>query len=85
MLEKIVERYLVKKVRELGGQCWKWTGTTGAPDRIVFLQSRVLFVEVKTKGGRLSEIQKHIHKVMGALGHDVHVVWSKKDVDRLLE
>ena len=44
-----VERYLVKRVKALGGQCFKWVspGHAGVPDRIgVLPQGQVFFVEV---------------------------------------
>ena len=39
LLERDVERYLVKSVRELGGQVRKvqWVGMKNAPDRLVML------------------------------------------------
>jgi hypothetical protein len=39
MRERDVEAYLVKRVRELGGECRKvqWIGRVGAPDRLVML------------------------------------------------
>lgn len=39
MLERDIERHLVKRVKELGGECRKvqWVGHSGAPDRLVML------------------------------------------------
>lgn len=39
MLERQIENYLVKLVKELGGEVRKvqWTGRVGAPDRLVML------------------------------------------------
>lgn len=39
LLERDVERYLVKRVRELGGKVEKvqWVGRKNAPDRVVML------------------------------------------------
>ena len=39
MREREVERYLVKRVKELGGEVRKvaWVGRQGAPDRLVML------------------------------------------------
>lgn len=85
-MEKSVEKYLIKRSREIGGECMKWTGTLGAPDRIILLpEGRVIFVEVKQASGRLSKMQLHIHAKLKALDMDVVVVWSKDDVDRLVE
>ncbi len=37
--ERDIERHLVKRVKELGGECRKvkWIGRTGAPDRLAML------------------------------------------------
>lgn len=85
MTEKQIETYLYQQVRARGGQAWKWTGRQGEPDRVVLLPGVVMFVEVKGPGGRVSARQACVHRVMRALGAEVHVVWSKEDVDRLLE
>ncbi len=39
MRESDIESHLVKRVRELGGECRKvqWIGRHGAPDRLVML------------------------------------------------
>jgi len=59
LLERDIERYLVKCVKELGGEVRKvqWVGRRGAPDRLVMLPSSgrygrnssvcTLWVEVK--------------------------------------
>ena len=86
MLERQVEAYLVSKVKRLGGLCWKWTGMAGVPDRIIMLPGGVVaLVEVKTAGGRVSAIQAVVHGKIRALGIPVHVVWSKQDIDVLLD
>lgn len=42
MLERDIERYLVKRVKALGGEVRKvqWIGRKGAPDRLVMLPCR---------------------------------------------
>jgi hypothetical protein len=42
MRESDIEKYLVKRVKELGGMCPKveWVGREGAPDRVVMLPER---------------------------------------------
>jgi len=44
MRESVIERYLVKRVKEAGGEVRKvkWIGRRGAPDRVVMLPSRDL-------------------------------------------
>jgi hypothetical protein len=86
MLERQVEAYLGSKIKRLGGKCWKWTGMSGVPDRIVFLPGGVdAFVEVKTVGGRVSAIQAVVHGMIRALGPPVFVVYTKAEIDVLLD
>jgi hypothetical protein len=44
MRESIIERYLVKRVKELGGEVRKvqWIGRNGAPDRLVMLPKQII-------------------------------------------
>lgn len=51
--ESTVERYLVRRVKELGGLAIKLSpaGMTGLPDRLILLPgARVIFAEVKRPG-----------------------------------
>ncbi len=64
MRESVIEAYLVKRVKEVGGECrkLKWIGRNGAPDRLVMLPSVVspltgwvsnqpsIWVELKAEG-----------------------------------
>lgn len=82
MLERTVERYLVERVRAMGGTAYKWQGGGGVADRVVCLPNGVTwFVEVKTAGGRLSPLQTAFRDNMHRLGQHYSVVWSKEDVD----
>ena len=61
MLEKDIEAWLNKKIKNLGGLSFKFTSPNnpGVPDRIyIFPEGRVYFVELKTEIGRMSNIQK---------------------------
>ncbi|NCB99938.1 MAG: VRR-NUC domain-containing protein [Clostridia bacterium] len=61
MLEKDIEAWLNKKIKELGGLSFKFVSpeNPGVPDRIyIFPEGRVYFVELKTEIGRMSNIQK---------------------------
>jgi hypothetical protein len=81
--ETSVERRLVEKVREAGGQCYKWppTPTAGVPDRIVFLNGTVYVVETKTDGGEVRPIQRVRHAEINAAGVEVHLLWDRAQVD----
>ena len=86
-LESKVEAYLRVELHNIGLECMKYIPdhSVGMPDRMVVLPGRqVLWVEVKTDGGKLSEIQKYRHAWLRQAGHDVRVVWSKEQVDDLV-
>ncbi len=85
--EAAAERRLVDGVKALGGLCLKWpaTATAGVPDRILILGGRVLFVEMKREGGKLSAIQEHLHRKLRAVGADVRVVYGVAGVRALLD
>lgn len=88
MKESDYERMLVQGVKHLGGRAYKWVspGNNGVPDRIVILPGgRVVFVEMKTEKGRLSEQQKVQIKRLSELGCEVHTLYGAGDVDTFLE
>lgn len=87
MLERAIEQRLVRKVREAGGLALKWVSpsTAGVPDRIVFMPGgRVVFVELKRPGGKLSAIQVRMCDRLERLGADVRVIDSPEGVDALI-
>lgn len=85
--ENKVERYLDKEVKELGGMTRKWVspGRDGVPDRIVFLNGEIYFVEVKTVDGRLSTAQVREHARLIEQGAQVFTVKGEKGVDDFLQ
>jgi len=84
-LERDVEAYLKREVEKLGGLCLKH-GQDGWPDRIVLLPGGLtIWCETKRTDGRLSELQKLRAKELRNRGHTVYPVWSRDDVDRMLE
>ena len=86
MNESRIERYLVNGVKKLGGMCVKFVspGTPGVPDRIIILNGRIIFAELKTEIGRLSKIQRFIVNKMIQCGADVRVVKGLDQVKSLL-
>lgn len=88
MLESEIEKYLVKRVKQIGGKAYKFTSPAhrGVPDRILVLpRGHVIFCEVKNEKGRLSVLQQIELQWMKSLGHIVAVVYSIEDVDALME
>ena len=87
MLEKQVEAYLVKRVKELGGRAYKFTSPAhrGVADRIVCLPNgQTWFVEVKTEGGRLSELQKVFASDMALMNQRYVCLWNKEQINEWL-
>lgn len=88
MLEKDIEARLKRGVEQAGGLCLKWVspGCTGVMDRIVLLPGgKVIFVELKKPGGRLSERQKYMASKMTALGLDVRCLWTMEAVEYFVQ
>lgn len=85
--ESSVERYLVKRVKELGGEAYKFVspGRRGVPDRLVILPGgRLFFVECKAPGQKLRATQVREGMRLLQLGRAVYVVDSREEIDRLL-
>ena len=83
MNENTVERYLRKKVRAVGGKCYKFIcpGHIGAPDRLcIFPRGRIYFVETKAPGGKPRPSQLAFHGELAALGVTVRVIDTREKV-----
>lgn len=82
MLEKEIEKYLIRRVKENNGLTFKWISTvTGVPDRIVFLNNQAHLVELKTTTGHLSPRQMFVFDQLGEHGFPVHVLRSYEDIE----
>lgn len=87
MRESLIEAYLVKKVKELGGEVRKvkWIGRNGAPDRVVLLpEAPTVWVELKATGKTPDKHQEREHVRMRKMGQHVYVLDSVEQVDLLL-
>lgn len=85
--ESSVERYLVKRVKELGGEAYKFVspGRRGVPDRLVVLPGgRLFFVECKAPGQKVRATQAREIARLIELEQTVYVVDSREEADRLL-
>ena len=88
MPEKQIERYLVDRVKLLGGRAYKFTSPAhrGVADRVVCLPNgQTWFVEVKTEGGRLSALQKVFMSDMALMRQKYVCLWNKKQIDGWLD
>jgi hypothetical protein len=84
MKESEVELYFVWAVLSLGGISYKFKSPNqrGVADRIACLPNGdTWFVELKTKGGKLSELQKLYAKNMEKLNQKYTVLWNKDQID----
>lgn len=69
--ERQVERYLVDRVRALGGLCIKFVapGDAGWPDRVVLIpKGHIGFCELKRPGEKPTPLQLHRMKQLRELG-----------------
>lgn len=94
MRERDIERHLVKRAKELGGEVRKveWIGRRGAPDRLIMLPQEAyiddarscIWVELKAPGVAPEPYQLREHERMRKLGQRVEVIDSIEAVERLL-
>ena len=88
MLEKDIEKALVKKVESIGGKAEKFTSPNrrSVPDRLVTLPGgRIIFVELKATGKKPTDAQLRDHEKRRLLGADVRVIDSIEQVNRFPE
>jgi len=84
MRESEVEKHFKWAVARLGGKTYKFTspGRKGVSDQIACLpDGSTWFVELKTKGGRLSPLQHLFATETQALNQKYACLWTKEQVD----
>jgi hypothetical protein len=84
MKESEVENHFVWTIERMGGKTYKFTspGRKGVADRIACLpDGQTWFVELKTKGGRLSALQKLFAEDMARLHQNYACLWTKEQVN----
>jgi hypothetical protein len=86
MLERDIEAYLVKRCKEIGALCDKFTSPQrrSVPDRIITFSGRVLFIELKATGKKPTEAQVRDHDRRRAVGALVYWLDSTQQVDWML-
>lgn len=89
MLEKQIEQYLRKQVKErLNGLALKFVspGFSGVPDRIVLLPGgRIYFVELKAPGNKPRKLQFKVCEKLRVLGFRVYVLDCYTAIDVFIE
>jgi len=88
ILERDIERYLVRRVKDLGGVAYKFTSPSrrGVPDRLcVFPDGVSVFIECKAPKKKPTVLQTHEIERLRNLGQPVFVVDSKESIDEIVD
>lgn len=88
MKESEIETYFVWSVEVAGGKTYKFASPSnrGVADRIACLPNgETWFVELKTKGGRLSPLQRMFAEQVAALNQRYACLWTKQQIDEWLK
>lgn len=83
MLEKDIERKLVREVKAYGGKAYKFVspGNVGVPDRIVIWpDGEVHFIELKTQKGNVTKLQNLQIRELMRLKQKVFILWGLEGV-----
>ena len=87
MLERDIEKYLVRRVAWLNGKAYKFASPSNrsVPDRLCCLPNgRIKFVECKATGKKPTPLQAKVINYLRSLGNEVFVVDSKEKVNMLI-
>lgn len=85
--EADVERLLERAVETAGGKAFKFTspGNAGVQDRLVLLNGRAYFVELKAPGQKLRPLQRYRQRQLKRLGFEPYVIDSVAGVREFVE
>lgn len=86
--ERTIEQELCRRVKELGGECYKWVspGCTGVPDRIaIFPGGQIHFVELKVPGKKPRPRQRVVIARIRKLGCYVWQLNSPEDIEMMIK
>ena len=83
MLERDIEKALVKRIKALGGLCEKFVSPSniGVPDRIVTLPGKIVFIELKAPGKKPTSKQTKDHIKRRSYGCTVLVIDSLEGIE----
>lgn len=85
--ESRIEKRLCDGIKAIGGKAYKLVspGNNGMPDRLVCLQGgRVVFVELKSPKGVISNLQAFRIAELRRIGQSVVILRSAEDVEEFL-
>lgn len=85
MLEKDIEKSLVKHIKTKGGLCIKLNSSTmaGLPDRLVILKNKIIFIELKAPKQKPRKLQTVIMDRLKSLGCDVRLIDNLEDIKNI--
>lgn len=88
--EGIIQKSIIKFCEDLGGKVFRMNAgqvkynvklsPKGTPDLYVVLPGKSLWIEVKKKTGKVSDVQEEMHEELTSLGQRVIVARSIDDV-----
>ena len=83
MRESQIEAYLRQEIKRIGGLCIKLSPEfeAGIPDRLILVNGKALFVELKSKGKKPRKIQLHYAEKLKCVGFETKVIDSKEGVN----
>lgn len=87
MREALVEAHLVRRVKSLGGLCYKFTSPArrSVPDRLCIIDGVAFFVELKAPGKKPTPKQAAEIELIRSKGIRVFVADTKEAVDAVLQ
>ena len=88
MLEKEIEKALVRAVKRSGGMCVKLScqGMDGMPDRLILMRDgRCAFAELKAPGKKPRPLQVKRMKDLTSLGFSCYVIDGKDQIQNTLD
>lgn len=88
MLEREVEKVLVRQARQRGGRALKFVspGYDGVPDRIVLLpKGKLAFIELKAPGKKMRALQIKRKDQLEKLGFSVYCIDDTKKIGGVLD
>lgn len=85
--ESVVEKYLIKKVKIIGGLCYKWVspGNAGVCDRLVMYRGKIIPVETKRPRTKTRALQDWQQNQMRERGITVFTLDTKDAVDWFID
>lgn len=86
--ESEIEAWMKARIEKMNGMFMKFVspGNDGVPDRIAFFpDSRAVFIELKARRGKLSELQKYQLKRLLKMHQQVAVVYGPDGADTFIQ